>query len=117
MGNNYCKVRNKQQKKKQNNFKIKHNHQLTHRVKATDVKNFANENSHTDFLNKITNVSSTGYKPASNETEEVEPQREILKLQLEQDELIKEGLNIEKYVESIKFKIRKLRTEVLERSE
>ena len=68
------------------------------------------------FLNKITNVSSTGYKHVSNEIEQVEPQRENLKLQLEQDELIKECLNIEQYVESIKLKIKKLRNIVLERS-
>ena len=46
----------------------------------------------------------------------VEPQRETLNLHIKQDELIKEGLKIEKNVESFKLKIRKLTNKYLERS-
>ena len=113
MANDYCKLRYKKQIEKQNNNKIKHNHQLTHQVKTTNVRKFPNRNSQNDSSNKL-NASSTGYKPINNNKELVEPQKEILNLHIQQDELIKEGIKIEKSVESIKLKIRELTNKFLE---
>ena len=59
--------------------------------------------------------SSTGYKPIGNKLKLVKPQKELMKLHLEQDDLIKAGLNIQQNVENIKLKINKLTSKVLER--
>ena len=91
LANDYCKLRYKKQIEKQNNNKIKHNHQLIHQVKTTNVRKFPNRNSQNDSSNKL-NASSTGYKPINNNKELVEPHREILNLHIKQDELIKKGL-------------------------
>ena len=112
MVNKYCKLRDKQQRVKQNNYKIKYNHQLTHQVETTNDRQFTKESSHTDSPKKTTKSSSTGYQPTSNKTEQVEPHIEILKLHLKQDELIKEGIKIEQNVESIKLKIKELTSKV-----
>ena len=110
-----CKVRDKQQREEQNSCKVKHNHQLTHKVEVTDDRQFSKESTHTNSQNDLLKVNSTGYQPNSNKNEQVKPQSEILKLISEKDELIKEGLKIEEHVENIKLKIDKLRNKVLER--
>ena len=111
----YCKLRDKQQREKQNNYKKKHNHKPNYQFKTTNVRPLSKENSQIDASNRITKFNSTCYKPIKNEIEVIEPQREIMILHLKQDELIKEGLNIEQNVENIRLKIKELTNKVVER--